>query len=114
MDEAQLQVAVDQVWHQAQERGSDSGRSEIEAMMRKFLVFKEVGLPAMQLDNERTAERAAIWEVLAPHMGRGAKTWPKIEAALTNDDWERLREICGDRTVGEVLGLATPDESNDS
>jgi hypothetical protein len=79
--------------------------------VHRWLVLTEVGLPAIELHADQQDRKLAVWEVLFPYMA-DTKTWGEIEDALTDEDWARIQELCGDQTVGEVLGLEQPGETS--
>jgi len=88
-----------------QEAGSDADPAFVDRMVRKLLVFNEVGLPALEADAEHQERRIEVWEVLVPHMAAGCSTWPEVWAALDDADRSRLTEICGSDSFEEVALL---------
>jgi hypothetical protein len=85
--------------------GQEVDEGMVRRTLRRILALQEIGLPAMELEAERANRRDRLWEVFVPYMAAGAKSWGEIEDALTDEDWQRIHDICGDSTPGEVLDL---------
>jgi hypothetical protein len=109
MDDEALERFIDEVVRRTDAEGVQVSRDFVADMTRRFIAFEEIGLPAMQLEAEEQETKLAVWEVFAPHMAAGAKTWAEIAASLTDDDLAKLDVIRGDRTIAEVLGMAKPE-----
>lgn len=88
-----------------QEAGSEVDPAVVDRMVRKLLVFNEVGLPALEADAEHQDRKIKVWEVLVPHMAAGCSTWSEVWAALDDADRSRLTEICDGDSFEEVALL---------
>lgn len=86
------------------QQSSRIDRSWVEHSVRRWVALTGGGLPVMLFDAERQRQSDEAWEVLSPHL-RPDISWPELLGALSEEENERLDAICGDRLLGEVLGI---------
>lgn len=49
---------------------------------------------SLEFEVERMRQRLAVWEIFMAYMRDGAKTWPQVQQALTQEDFDKIVAIC--------------------
>jgi len=58
---------------------------------------------SLEFEVERMRKRLAIWEIFMGYMRDGARTWPDVQQALTDEDFKRIGAICDGVPLRDVL-----------
>jgi hypothetical protein len=49
---------------------------------------------SLEFEVQRMRQRLAIWEIFMTYMRDGARTWPQVQQALTQEDFDKIVTIC--------------------
>lgn len=110
MDDDQTNKVVAEALEWAARSNSSLPLAAVEKMVRKWLAISEIGVAALEMDQEMAQRQVDVFEVFVPHMADGKRTWLELFVALTDEDRVRLTELCGDdsvETIARVLELPT-------
>ena len=58
---------------------------------------------SLEFEVERMRKRLAIWEIFMGYMRDGARTWPEVQHALTDEDFKRIGAICDGVPLHDLL-----------
>ena len=58
---------------------------------------------SLEFEVERMRKRLAIWEIFMGYMRHGARTWPEVQEALTDEDFKRIGAICDGVPLRDLL-----------
>ncbi len=58
---------------------------------------------SLEFEVERMRKRLAIWEIFMVYMRDGARTWPEVQQAITDQDFKRIGAICDGIPLRDVL-----------
>ena len=58
---------------------------------------------SLEFEVERMRKRLAIWEIFMGYMRHGARTWPEVQEALTDEDFKRIGAICDGVPLHDLL-----------
>ena len=64
--------------------------------------------PPIDYDNfatevERLRKRLAIWEIFLRYVKDGARTWPEVQRAVTQEDLDEITRICDGTPLRDLL-----------
>jgi hypothetical protein len=49
---------------------------------------------SLEFEVQRMRQRLAIWEIFMTYMRDGARTWPEVQQAMTQEDFDKIVTIC--------------------
>ena len=58
---------------------------------------------SLEFEVERMRKRLAIWEIFMTYMRDGARTWPQVQQALTQEDFDKIVTICNGVPLRDLM-----------
>ena len=58
---------------------------------------------SVEFEVERMRKRLAIWEIFMAYMRDGARSWSKLQQALTPEDFDKIVTICDGIPLRDLL-----------
>jgi hypothetical protein len=58
---------------------------------------------SVEFEVDRMRKRLAVWEILMVYMKDGARTWPEVQQALSEEDFDKILAICDGIPLRELL-----------
>lgn len=58
---------------------------------------------SVEFEVERMRKRLAVWEIFMAYMKDGARTWPEVQAALSEEDFDKIVAICDGIPLRDLL-----------
>ncbi len=58
---------------------------------------------SVEFEVERMRKRLAVWEIFMAYMKDGARTWPEVQAALSEEDFDKIVTICDGIPLRDLL-----------
>jgi hypothetical protein len=68
-----------------------------------FSGLEPIDYAALEFEVERMRKRLAIWEIFMAYVRNGARTWPEVQRALTQEDLDKIVVICDGVPLRDVL-----------
>jgi hypothetical protein len=58
---------------------------------------------SLEFEVERMRKRLAVWEIFMAYMREGARTWPEVQQAVTQEDFDKIVSICDGVPLRDLL-----------
>jgi hypothetical protein len=58
---------------------------------------------SVEFEVERMRKRLAVWEIFMTYMRDGARSWSQVQQALTQEDFDKIMEICDGIPLRDLL-----------
>ena len=58
---------------------------------------------SVEFEVERMRKRLAVWEIFMAYMKDGARTWPEVQEALSEEDFDKIVAICDGIPLRDLL-----------
>lgn len=87
-------------WHQANRLLT---RADIDRAIGKVLEGHQEDSGSPPDTHGRAMRRLALFQVVAPHLSDGPRTWIELIGLLHTDEVAQVEEILGDLSLGELL-----------
>ena len=68
-----------------------------------FSDLDPIDYAALEFEVDRMRKRLAIWEIFMDYVRGGARTWPDVQQALTQEDLDQIEVICDGVPLRDVL-----------